>query len=276
VQQAPGTPERLARIGELAGERHATVQVRSRGALAQLAEEPLALGAHRSPGDRQVQARDPLRRARDRLEGEVGPLPADQRAEQQHLGVLGPGPVGVVVGQVDARADHRQALAQAAVRVEVAADRRGVDAHTVGARDGGAHQPRHRRVGQEVDVAHEQRRSLVDRHRRGGGHDCGAHAPRDQQVGPHIADHPPHVASVTGQLAPGRQALRDAAAQLQRPLAQRDDLHPLGAGPIGQRSLRAGEHQSAGEATGEIEQRALGAAQQAGVCDGQRQHERGD
>ncbi len=125
-------------------------------------------------------------------------------------------------------------------------------------------------------MAHQQRRALVDRNRGGGSHDRGAHAPGHQQVGPHLAHEPPHVASVRRQLAPGREALGYAAAQLERPRAQRDDLNALGARPLGQRALGARQHQSTGQAAREVEQRALGAAQQAGVCDGQRQHERGD
>jgi hypothetical protein len=125
-------------------------------------------------------------------------------------------------------------------------------------------------------VAHQQGRPPVGRDGGRRGDDRAVHSPRDQQVGTHLARQPADVARVAGQLAARRQPLGYAAAQLERPRAQLHDLHALAAGLLGQRALGAGQHQPTGQAAREVEQRALGAAQEAGVCDGQRQHERGD
>ena len=125
-------------------------------------------------------------------------------------------------------------------------------------------------------MADEKRRALVHGQRRRGRHDRGPHAPRDQQVGAHLSEQPAHVAAVAGELAAGADVLRHAAAQLERALAQRHHLDALGARPLGEPALGAGQHQSAGQTAREVEQRALRAPQQAGVSDGQRQHDRQD
>jgi hypothetical protein len=121
-------------------------------------------------------------------------------------------------------------------------------------------------------VADQQRGTGIDRrhgHRPG---DRAAHAPRQHQVGAQLAHQLAQLAAVPGQVAAGAQALAHAAAQLQRPRAQRRHLHALGAGLLRQRPVRAREHHRAGQAAYEVEQRALGAAEQAGVGDRQRPH----
>ena len=257
VQQAPGAADRRPRVGDLAQERHTTLQVRAGGPLAQLGEETLALGVHGRAGDRQAQTRDALRGPRHRLECEVGARLWRQRAEHEHLGILRARPLHVVGGQVDAGGDHRQTVAQAAAGVEVARHRLGARRHAVGARDRGAHQPRHGRARQEVLVAHQQRRPPPGRDGGRRGDDRGVHPPGDEQVGADLARQPADVAPVAGKLAAGRQPLAQAAARIERPRAQLHDLHALAAGLLGQRSLGAGEHQSAPEPAGEVEQRAL-------------------
>ena len=276
VQQAPRAAEGVARVVQLAGEVHPPLQVGSSRPGAQLGEQALALGVHRRPRDLQAQPRDLSRRERDSLQGQVGALPGRQRAEQQHLGLGGHAPVAVVLGQNDSRADHGQPVAQAAVGVEVAPDRLRVDRHAVRARGRRSHQPGDRRSRQEVHVARDDGRARVEPGHRRRGCDRGAHAPGHQQVGADLAHEPAHVARVSRQRAPGAQALGRSTAQLERSGGQREHLDPIRAGSIGQRALGAGEHETARQRAGEIEQRALGAPEHTRVCDGQRQHERGD
>ena len=125
-------------------------------------------------------------------------------------------------------------------------------------------------------MARHHGRALVDGRHGRGRHDRRPHAPGHQQVRPHLAHEPADLARVAGQRAPGAEPVTESAAQLQRTGAQTDHAHAVGARPLGERALGAGEHQSAREAAREVEQGALGAAEHAGVSDGQRQHERGD
>ena len=143
-------------------------------------------------------------------------------------------------------------------------------ATTVSARRGrGAHRPRDRRAGQEVVVLEHERGPVAAE---GGRREHRPHAPGEHDLRAQRAHQPAQLAAETGDPQRRGHAVARAGAQVERPLAQCDQVQP-GVGRRGrERALGAGDRGRLVQPARHLEQDLLGAPEQARVAHEERGH----
>ncbi len=269
VEETGGRGKQALWIVHAAGELDPVAQVGTLGAPAKLGKQALALGAERLAGHRQAQLRQLARRERDGLERQVGALPGLDRAQQQHPLLLGPSRRRPEALEVDTGVDHAQPLTELGARVEVAGDALRGHHDQLGLARAAPQRASDKRAGQQVVVLEDEPGAG---RRRGKRSQAGAHAPRHDRVRAERAKDRAQLGGLSGEPAERGRALSGAATQLEAALAQLEHPDPAFACGVCERSRRAGDQRRLLEPRGDLEQNALGAAEQAGVADCDRRH----
>jgi hypothetical protein len=191
VEQAAGPLEPGANIANLTDELDRAGQIRAAGARPQTRQQLLRTTPRCLADQPQPQLRMVAPRQRERLERQLGPLPAHERADHNDNRRCRRRPVR---HQLHPRMHDPQPPAQPLPRIEVVRDKRRRDDHHPGATrrpaDGGADQP----PGYEIVMGdHEPPISGHSQAR-----DRRAHSPRDHEVGIEIRAQPAELPRVIG------------------------------------------------------------------------------
>ena len=259
VEEAGGRGKQALGIINAAGELDPVAQVGTLGTPAELGKQALALGAKRLAGNRQAQLRELARRERNRLKGQVGALPGLDRAKQQYPLFHGGSRGRPETLEVDTGVDHAQPLTELGARVEVAGDALRRHHDQLGLARAAPQRASDQRAGQQVIVLEDEPGAGRRRGERG---QAGAHAPRHDRVRAQRAEDRAELGGLSREPAQRGRALSGAATQLEAALAQLEHPDPAFACGVCERSRRAGDQWRLLEPRGDLEQNALGAAEQ--------------
>ncbi len=171
--------------------------------------------------------------------------------------------------EVDPGVDHAQPLTELGARVEVAGDALRRHHDQLGLARAAPQRASDQRAGQQVVVLEDEPGAGRRRGERG---QAGAHAPRHDRVRAQRAEDRAQLGGLSREPAQRGRALSGAATQLEAALAQLEHPDPAFACGVCERSRRAGDQRRLLEPRGDLEQNALGAAEQAGVADCDRRH----